>query len=43
VHSRGEGLARFLHHPKAIDTLDELFVGAQERPPWPVRHDAMLH
>jgi tRNA A-37 threonylcarbamoyl transferase component Bud32 len=32
-----------MHHPRAIDTLDELFAGAGERPTWRMRHDAMLH
>ena len=31
-----------MHHPDAIDALDELFTAAQQRPPWPARHQAMV-
>jgi aminoglycoside phosphotransferase len=31
-----------MHHGPAVEALDELFAGACSRPPWPVRHDAML-
>jgi hypothetical protein len=31
-----------MHHPDAITALGALFGGAQQRPPWSVRHNAML-
>jgi aminoglycoside phosphotransferase (APT) family kinase protein len=31
-----------MHHPEVVDALDALFVGAQQRPSWTVRHEAML-
>jgi hypothetical protein len=31
-----------MHHPHAVDALDELFDAAQQRPPWPARHQAMV-
>jgi len=31
-----------MHHPRAVDDLDRLFVGAGARPPWTQRHDRML-
>lgn len=31
-----------MHHAPAVDALDELFVGYGTRPPWSVRHVAMV-
>ena len=31
-----------MHHPAAIDALDELFVAYGNRPSWPTRHEAMV-
>jgi len=31
-----------MHHPGAVDALDDLFLGAGRRPPWSQRHDEML-
>ncbi len=31
-----------MHHPRAVDALDELFDAAGARPSWSVRHAAML-
>jgi tRNA A-37 threonylcarbamoyl transferase component Bud32 len=31
-----------MHHEDAVDALRSLFIGYGERPPWKLRHDAML-
>jgi Ser/Thr protein kinase RdoA (MazF antagonist) len=31
-----------MHHPRAVDALDSLFLGARCQPPWTTRHDEML-
>jgi Ser/Thr protein kinase RdoA (MazF antagonist) len=31
-----------MHHPNAVDVLDELFAATQQRPPWHARHEAMI-
>ena len=31
-----------MHHPRAVDALDSLFLGARLQPPWTQRHDEML-
>lgn len=32
-----------MHHASSVEALDELFVGYGTRPPWSVRHGAMVH
>jgi hypothetical protein len=31
-----------MHHPRAVEALDSLFLGAGHEPSWTTRHDAML-